>query len=143
MSYDLERPRILVIDDSESDIALIEEALQDEVELDVATNGAIALERLAETRAGGAAMPHLIMLDLNMPGMNGFDVLKRLKTDPTMCGIPVIILSTSEDPHDVRRSYEYAAASYIAKPARFDELESKLRCACSFFCEVASLPMSA
>lgn len=143
MRRDPERLRILVIDDSESDIALIEEALQDQAELDVATDGAAALEALSQTRAQGEALPQLILLDLNMPGMNGFDVLRRLKTDPAMRGIPVIILSTSEDPRDVRRCYESAAASYIAKPAGFDELETKLRCACSFFCEVARLPIFA
>jgi len=143
MPRDLERLRILVIDDSESDIALIEEALHEQAELDVATNGATALETLARNGAGGDGLPHLILLDLNMPGMNGFDVLRRLKTDPKVCGIPVIILSTSEDPRDVRRCYESAAASYIAKPAGFDELETKLRCACSFFCDVARLPMLA
>jgi len=140
MPRDCEQARILVIDDSESDIALIEEALDDLATLEFATNGAVALQTLAGAFAAGGGLPHLILLDLNMPGMNGFDVLRALKTDPAMRGIPVIVLSTSKDPRDIRRSYECAAASYIAKPNGFDELEAKLRSAYRFFCDVAQLP---
>ncbi|MCK5423595.1 MAG: response regulator, partial [Deltaproteobacteria bacterium] len=63
----------------------------------------------------------LILLDISMPGMNGFDVLEQLKADPDLKKIPVVMLTTSSEEEDIVRSYEHGACSYITKPVNKDE----------------------
>ena len=64
----------------------------------------------------GAPRPGLIILDLNLPGLHGLDVLAEIKADPDLMIIPVVILSSSRDPADIRRSYELHANAYMVKP---------------------------
>lgn len=71
--------------------------------------------------------PALILLDLNMPGMDGQQVLERIKNDPNRKSIPVVILTTSNDPKDVKQCYETGASTYIQKPVRFEGLCDAIR----------------
>ncbi len=66
-------------------------------------------------------MPHLVLLDLNLPLKNGREVLAEVKSDPTLCEIPVIIFSTSHAPQDIRGAYELGANSYVCKPCNLGE----------------------
>ena len=71
-------------------------------------------------------MPGLILLDIKLPGMDGVEVLKKIKEDPLLKRIPVIMLTTSEREEDVLRSYEQYANSYLTKPVGFKEFEEKI-----------------
>ena len=66
-------------------------------------------------------MPGLILLDINMPGSNGFDVLRTIKANPKYKNIPVIMLTSSNSEEDIARSYENGACSYISKPLNFND----------------------
>ena len=76
-------------------------------------------EALAYLRGQGNPMPNLILLDLNMPRMNGLDFLKEVKQDPSLKRIPVIVLTTSSDAEDVRQSFLLNVAGYMTKPVDY------------------------
>ena len=71
-------------------------------------------------------LPGLILLDIKLPGMDGIEVLKKIKEDPLLKRIPVIMLTTSEREEDIVRSYEHYANSYLTKPVGFKEFEEKI-----------------
>ena len=72
-------------------------------------------------------MPTLILLDIKLPGIDGIEVLKRIKEDPDLKRIPVIMLTTSEREQDIARSYNHYANSYLTKPVGFKEFEDKVK----------------
>lgn len=67
--------------------------------------------------------PGLILLDLNMPTVDGREILERMGDDPTLAGIPIVVLTGSEEPDDIRRSYLAGVVSYVAKPVSFSEIK--------------------
>jgi CheY-like chemotaxis protein len=71
-------------------------------------------------------MPGLILLDIKLPGIDGIEILKKIKEDPLLKRIPVIMLTTSERDEDIVRSYDYYANSYLTKPVGFKEFEEKI-----------------
>jgi CheY-like chemotaxis protein len=80
------------------------------------------LYRRGDYTAEDTARPSLILLDLNLPGTDGRAVLEQVKADRGLCDIPVVILTTSSDPHDVSASYKAGANSYVQKPVDRDRL---------------------
>ncbi len=74
-----------------------------------------------------ARRPGLILLDLNLPGLHGLDVLAQIKADPDLRIIPVVILSSSRDPGDIKRCYELHANAYIVKPTGFDGFDDMIK----------------
>lgn len=111
---------ILLVEDNPADVALTEEALQESKlanRLMVAEDGeqALAILRRKGTHAH-APRPDLILLDLNLPGMDGREVLAEIKGDQALRRIPVVILTTSKAEEDVFRSYDLHANCYITKP---------------------------
>jgi putative two-component system response regulator len=104
-------PTVLIVDDTPDNITLISAMLRGEYRTKVATNGAKALE-IAAT----AAHPDLILLDVMMPGMDGYDVCGRLKADPRTADIPVIFLTAKTDVADEQRGLALGAVDYIFKP---------------------------
>ncbi|MDP1934145.1 MAG: response regulator [Nitrosomonas sp.] len=116
---------ILMIDDNPTDVLLIKEAFafcEADSEIHVAEDGVYALEFLK--RQGQdlhAPRPDLILLDLNMPRRNGFEVLAELKADPELNTIPVIIYTSSVTKEDIRAAYNSHANGYIRKSVDFDE----------------------
>lgn len=111
--------KILLVEDREEDIYFMELIINsiEGIQLSVARDGEEALRKLAEVE------PHCILLDLNMPLMNGLQFLKVLKTDPAILlrykEIPVFVLTTSDLPSDIIEAYKYHAALYFVKPDKF------------------------
>jgi CheY-like chemotaxis protein len=87
-----------------------------------------------------APRPDLILLDLNLPRMDGREVLTAIKTDPELAGIPVVVLTTSESEEDVKISYALHANAYIAKPVDFDRFIAVVQQIDDFFIGVVRLP---
>ncbi|MDF2232142.1 response regulator [Albimonas sp. CAU 1670] len=122
--------RILLVEDNEDHADLIMDILADApmaVELHRCGDGAAALVALNAAREDAEArLPDLVLLDLDMPRMNGFETLEAIKTDPTMRRIPVVILTTSRARQDVARALDGHANSYVCKTADFTALEELL-----------------
>jgi CheY-like chemotaxis protein len=136
--------RILVVDDSEDDVLLLTESLRDlpgASIIHVASDGDQALEYLrCQAPHAAAPRPSLVLLDINMPGKSGFEVLCALKRDPALCQIPVIILTTSTRPADVVAAYAQGAASFVVKPSNFDRLRSMAGHLVAYWLGVARVP---
>lgn len=131
--------RILLIEDAQSTVDLIRESLSEsdlDAELHVASNGEAALEVLQQ----GIFSPQLILLDLNLPGKSGLDVLKEVKRDRALRAIPVVVWTNSQSPDDVVRAYAAHCNAYVRKPLEFDELTGVLQEAGKFWFEIATLP---
>ena len=84
--------------------------------------------------------PGLILLDLNMPRKNGREALKEIKTDPDLCRIPVVVLTTSQAEEDVVRSYQLGANSYITKPVTFDGLVAVMQNLKNYWLQTVAVP---
>ena len=128
---------ILLVDDSPSDVLIIERALREEQidhRLTVLQDGRAALDYLVGLKEPGAAAeldPDLVLLDLNLPGLDGCQVLAAIKNDAALRPIPVVILTTSDREEDVARTYAAGANTFIRKPdefPRYRELVATLRC---------------
>lgn len=89
-----------------------------------------------------AVRPGIILLDLNMPGMDGRRVLQQIKGDPRLRSIPVVVLTTSSDERDIERCYEFGANTYIQKPVSFVGLIDAVRSLKEYWFEIALLPKS-
>lgn len=131
--HNSERSYILLVEDDDDDIELARLALKRgniKTDVVVKSDGRKALEFLDELPADDSSetpKPAVILLDINMPEIDGFEVLKRIKRKRSTKNIPVIMLSSSEEEQDVARSYEYGANSYVSKPLNFDEYEDTVK----------------
>ena len=112
---------ILLVDDDDDDVRLTKKSLENDRIANHVHRVEDGVEAMSYLRREGsfsdAVQPDLILLDLNMPRMDGRDVLREIKNDEALKQIPVIILTTSEDEKDVLESYQHRANSYITKPA--------------------------
>lgn len=115
---------ILLVEDNEDDIVLTQEAFTEAKLVNVINTVRDGEEALAYLRREGqykvARLPGLILLDINMPKKNGFEVLEAMKVDPALRSLPVIMLTTSDREEDIVRSYADGACSYIRKPVDLD-----------------------
>ncbi|WP_027395020.1 response regulator [Aquimarina latercula] len=118
--------KILLIEDDEIERMKFTRVLQKnnyDCKLQEATNGEEAVEILNDdTRT-----PDLVLLDLNMPKMNGIEFLKSLKSNQKLKYIPVIILSTSNNHQDLKRCYEEGIAGYLVKPLKYEDYVEKIK----------------
>ena len=116
---------LLLVEDNEDDIILIQEAFADAKLMNVIYKVRDGEEALAYLRREGryqhVRRPGLILLDINMPKKNGFEVLQAIKADPLLQSLPVIMLTTSDREDDIVRSYADGACSYIRKPMNLDQ----------------------
>lgn len=135
---------ILLVEDNEGDARLLREILLEinkTVRLHVVTDG---LEAMAFLRYQGpyldAPRPDLILLDLNMPKMDGLEVLAQVKANPWLRTIPVIVLTTSQAETDVVRSYRLMASCYLTKPEELNELRSLVKSLNDFWLTRVTLP---
>ncbi|MEU4681450.1 response regulator [Micromonospora sp. NPDC023737] len=145
MGVDSPNPvRILVVDDDPGDVLMIEEALQEsgvEKVIDVVSDGEEAMEFLrGEGRHAGAVRPDVILLDLNMPRMDGRQVLGAVKQDEDLRTIPVVVLTTSNADTDVIGSYTLQANAYVTKPIDLDDFNDVVHRIDEFFGRVVVLP---
>ncbi len=122
---------ILLVEDSPGDIRLTQEAVRatnKSVHLHVTCDGA---EAMAFLRHEGPRLdtprPVLILLDLNLPKMDGREVLAHIKADARLKTIPIVILTTSEEPADIQKSYQLQANCYLSKPVRPDAFEGLVK----------------
>ena len=132
---------ILLVEDNPGDARLVHEVMAEEgfrFRLDVATDGPQALEILGRRR--DVELPDLILLDLNLPRMNGFEVLRAIKGDARWRSIPVVILSGSDAEDDVRRAYDLQANCYVTKPIDSVRLGTMLGIIGRFWMNVVQLP---
>lgn len=111
---------VMIVEDTEVNIDILVDALQDEYELIVAINGVVALELIQEQK------PDLILLDIMMPEMDGYEVLKRLKENSTLNHIPVILLSAITDSDSKTKGFSLGAVDYITKPFEIVEVKARV-----------------
>ncbi|MET8354035.1 MULTISPECIES: response regulator [unclassified Micromonospora] len=145
MGADSPQPvRILVVDDDPGDVLMIEEALADsdvDKVIDVVSDGEEAMEFLrAEGRHLEARRPDVILLDLNMPRMDGRQVLGAVKQDEDLRTIPIVVLTTSNADTDIVGSYTLQANAYVTKPIDLDDFNDVVRRIDEFFGRVVVLP---
>lgn len=136
--------RILMVEDNEGDVLLTRLALKDSkilVELDVVEDGVEAIDYLRHTgKHAGALRPDLILLDLNLPRMDGREVLAEVKSDPALRRIPVVILSGSAAEEDLVRAYDLHANCYVVKPVGAEEFAKIVKAIPTFWLSVVALP---
>jgi CheY-like chemotaxis protein len=135
---------VLLVEDDAGDVLITREALQTSKlvhNLHVVDNGERAVEFLR--RHGDypdAPRPDLILLDLNLPRLDGREVLAQIKADQSLRQIPVVVLTTSDAEEDVLRSYDLHANAYVTKPVEFDAFIAVIRQIDDFFLSVVRLP---
>ena len=135
---------VLLVEDDPGDVLMTKEAFEHyklRNVLHVVTDGEQALHFLRRT--GGyadAPRPGLILLDLNLPRLDGLEVLAELKADPVLKVIPVVILTTSQADEDILRSYALHANAYVSKPVDFERFMDVIRQIDNFFVTVVQLP---
>lgn len=135
---------ILMVDDSEDDVEFAMKALEDTKlanSISVVGDGIEAMAFLRkEGQYASAQTPSLIFLDLNMPRMDGREVLQEIKADPQLRKIPVVILTTSQAEEDIIRSYDLHANCYISKPVSLEGLKKVVHTIDEFWFGVVRLP---
>jgi CheY-like chemotaxis protein len=118
--------RILIAEDEESDFELIEVALRRsaaDLTVDWVRDGAEARQYLAaEGRFSDRPLPDLLITDLKMPHVDGFELIESVKTSPRLRHLPVVVMSSSSQPVDIARAYATGANAYFLKPTNFDGL---------------------
>jgi chemotaxis family two-component system response regulator Rcp1 len=135
---------VLLVEDSPGDVRLTQEAFRDanrSIHLQVASDGVEAMAFLRREGAHVHALrPDLILLDLNLPKMDGREVLARIKADDSLKTIPTVILTTSDAEADIVKSYQLQANCYLTKPVQFDEFASLVRSINDFWLTRVKLP---
>jgi CheY-like chemotaxis protein len=136
--------QVLLVEDDPGDVLMTQEAFADNHvnnTLHVVSDGVSALDFLHKRgEYADVPTPDLILLDLNLPRMDGREVLAAVKGDPVLRQIPIVVLTTSEAEQDVLRSYELHANAYVTKPVEFDRFVEVVRQIDEFFVGVVRLP---
>jgi chemotaxis family two-component system response regulator Rcp1 len=143
----LGRPlELLLIEDNAADIRLLKEGLsvfQSEFHLSVVSDGEAALDYLKRRgKYKNAGRPSLVLLDLNLPKKDGLEVLREMKSDPSLKRIPVLVLTSSNSEGDVNAAYDAGANSYLRKAGALDEIYAIMRSIHDFWMSLAVLPKS-
>jgi two-component system, chemotaxis family, response regulator Rcp1 len=138
---------VLLVEDSPGDVRLTKEAFRSanpSIHLHVATDGVDAMAFLKHQGAHiHAARPDLILLDLNLPKMDGREVLAQIKKDESLRAIPVVILTTSDAEGDITISYQLHANCYLNKPVQLDAFEALVKSINEFWLKDVKLPRQA
>ena len=115
---------ILVVEDCEEDYDTLTTAFRNtglSSELHHASSGDECLEFLRQPKEANLTLPCMILLDLNMPGMDGRETLRAIKSDTCLKNIPVVVFTTSSNPRDITKCYEYGANAYHVKPIKYPD----------------------
>jgi len=138
---------ILLVEDNEDDVFLTKMAFEDsqfDSALHVVNDGEEALDYLFGRGAHeGRLMPDLVLLDLNLPKLNGIEILETLKADDTLSVIPVVMLTSSKAERDVLASYRHHASGYVTKPSEFSGLVDIVEAIREFWFSTVVLPRTA
>ena len=138
---------VLLVEDSPGDVRLTQEAFHDadpSIELHVATDGVEAMAYLRREGIHAAApRPDFILLDLNLPKMDGREVLAHIKGNQDLKTIPTVILTTSDAEADILTSYELRANCYLSKPVQLEEFEGLVKSINDFWLMTVKLPQQA
>jgi chemotaxis family two-component system response regulator Rcp1 len=136
---------VLLVEDSPGDVRLTQEAFgaaNPSIQLHVATDGVEAMAFLRREGANAAApRPNLILLDLNLPKMDGREVLALIKEDDRLKTIPTVILTTSEAEADIVKSYQLHTNCYLTKPVQLENFESLVKSINDFWMTKVTLPL--
>lgn len=143
----LQIPPLLVVEDSNEDFEALQRLLGRSsltIPIQRCVNGDQALAFLYHTGfyedRQRSPRPSLIVLDLNLPGTDGREVLRRIKQDGTLKKIPVVVFTTSNNPQDIEDCYQYGVNSYIVKPINFAKLKQDIQTIVDYWFEVTTLP---
>ena len=134
---------ILYIEDNPADVELWRDTLTGLPSLEVRTvgDGAQALDYLRQAGPfADASPPDLILLDVSLPWIDGHHVLAEIKSDPALRTIPVIVLSSSAQHHEIERAYELGANAYVVKPTQLSHFRDMVQAIYHFWCGAASSP---
>ncbi len=141
---DLKPANVLLVEDNKDDVELTLEALKDSrvrMEFDVVSNGRSAMTYLrGEGEYTHKPRPDLILLDLNLPLMDGREVLGEIRKDPNLTDIPIVVLTTSEDESDILKAYQLHANCYITKPVDFLQFTQIIKQIEGFWLQLVKLP---
>jgi two-component system response regulator len=125
---------ILLVEDNPDDVQLTKRALKKNNisnELVVVNDGIAALDYLAQasiaTAGGAGGLPTVVLLDLNLPRMDGLEVLRRIRADERFKRVPVVVMTSSKEESDILKSYDSGANSYIRKPVEFEQFTEAVR----------------
>jgi len=136
--------RVLLVEDNPGDVDLIRDTLENgphKVEMSVASDGAAASDYLLRRgRYADAERPDLILLDLNLPGVDGRQVLAEVRMHGQLRAIPVVVLTSSDAASDIVASYQAGASCYVTKPGDLSEFQSAVKSIETFWFKVAKLP---
>jgi len=144
MDYIPRSLHVLLVEDNEGDVRLIKEAFSEskiDKKFAVAKDGEDALNYLYKRGDyANTQRPDIILLDINLPRKNGFEVLEKIKSDPDLKRIPVIMLSSSSSEDHIAKSYDLNANCYVTKPVDFDEYTEAVKIIEDFWFQMAKLP---
>ncbi len=136
--------QVLLVEDSSGDVRLTREAFRDidaAVQLHVVSDGVEAMAFLRhQGEYANAPRPHLTLLDLNLPKMDGREVLACIKADDKLKTIPAVVLTTSDAQSDIASSYQLQANCYLTKPAKYDDFAALLKSVNDFWLTSVHLP---
>ena len=133
--------RILLVDDNPNDLELALIAFEKagrSPEVIVARSGQEAIQLLGQV--SGEQLPDVVLLDLNMPQMDGLAVLDAIRQQPKLAGLPVVMLSTSREERDIRACYARGASAYVVKPVEFEQFLSTLSATSEFWTRLNEHP---
>jgi CheY-like chemotaxis protein len=135
--------QILLVEDNPQDIEITRRALERGRvinELTVARDGQEALDILFGRAEGEKTKPGLILLDLNLPKVSGLEVLEKIKADPKLKRIPIVVLTVSTREEDIVRSYDLGVNTFITKPVRFEDFIKAVATIEEYWIVIATLP---
>ena len=135
------RGRILLVDDNPNDLELALIAFEKagrSPEVVVARSGQEAIRLLGQV--SGEQLPDVVLLDLNMPQMDGLAVLEAIRAQPKLAGLPVVMLSTSREERDIRACYARGASAYVVKPVEFEQFLNTLSATSEFWTRLNEHP---
>lgn len=144
MNKDLKLIEVLLVEDDPQDVEITKEVMElskVKLNVNVVENGAEALSYLRkENEFMNAVRPDLILLDLNMPKMNGREFLEEMKKDESLRLIPVVILTTSKAEEDIVKTYKLGASCYVTKPVGLDQFQKVVQAVDTFWFTVVKYP---
>lgn len=137
--HQLQPIKILLVEDNPGDIELVRAGFEDALianQLMVISDGQQALNFIQSKQP----MPDIILLDINLPKVDGFEILQEIRQQPHSCNIPVIMLTSSEAERDISQSYQYKANSFVTKPVDFSKFIDAIKKLEQFWLTVVKLP---